>query len=532
MTGAALIARWTAPFERTVARWLDRSDTRAVLAALALFVVAWTLFHTVTYATIGLHTDVLEMYDWSRHPTAGYYKHPPLGALICAAWFAVFPATDWSFHLMAMVNAAVALYLVDLIARRYVSGETRLMVLLLLMLTPFYQFHARRFGANQALLATWPLATYCFLRAFETRALAWSIAAGAAAALAMLGKYFSVYLIGGFVIAALMHPARLAYLKSSSPWISIAAGLLVLSPHLYWLVANDFQPFAFTLATRRVETSPWQNLLDVGAYLAGGIGYVVLPVAVYLLAVRPDRRTLADTLWPSDPNRRMLVVLLAVFIVLPAIVGGFFGLRNPPLWTMQSWFLLPIVLLAPAGVVWPRRAAVHLASGLVVVAAVAVFAVAPVLSWINFTDGAKDDRGYAPRLSHQVTNAWRARVGNPLPIVLGDGKLSSAVTFYSPDHPDSVPGFVPETSAPVSTPWVTPLRLAQEGFAAVCRTDDSACVQQARAASAYSSRATRHTVEIAPRFLGQSGPPLRYSIVIVPPQALAHGRDQSGGPSK
>ncbi len=35
--------------------------------------------------------------------------------------------------------------------------------------------------ANAILLSTWPIATYCFLRSFESRSLAWSAAAGAAA---------------------------------------------------------------------------------------------------------------------------------------------------------------------------------------------------------------------------------------------------------------------------------------------------------------------------------------------------------------
>ena len=153
------------------------TDGRSAILLL-LFVSAWTVFHIVAHASIDLHPDLVEMYAWGLHPSAGYYKHPPLGALIPAAWFAVFPAADWSFHLLAMVNAAVALFAVDRIARLYLSGDKRLLVLLLLLLTPFYQFHAQRFASNQVLLSTWPIATYCFLRAFKTRGLAWSAAAG------------------------------------------------------------------------------------------------------------------------------------------------------------------------------------------------------------------------------------------------------------------------------------------------------------------------------------------------------------------
>jgi len=81
-------------------------------------------------------------------------------------------------------------------------------VLLLLMLLADLPIHAQRFNANAVLLATWPIATYCFLRSFETRQVLWAVAAGATAALAMLGKYYSVFLIGSFVFAAVCHPQR------------------------------------------------------------------------------------------------------------------------------------------------------------------------------------------------------------------------------------------------------------------------------------------------------------------------------------
>jgi hypothetical protein len=160
---------------RLLGAWFDSERSGwAVWILLALFVVVWTAFHTISNAAIDLRDDITEIYTWSRTLRPGYYKHPPLGALMAAPWFTLFPATDWSFRLFAMLNAALALFAVDLIARRYLTGDKRLLALLLLLLTPFYQFFSERFASNQTLLATWPLATYCFLRAFETRGFWWS----------------------------------------------------------------------------------------------------------------------------------------------------------------------------------------------------------------------------------------------------------------------------------------------------------------------------------------------------------------------
>ena len=145
---------------RYIDKWFDaEADNRAVWIFLGLFVALWTAFQIISYQSIDLRDDLTEIFAWSRHPSAGYSKHPPLAALMAATWFAVFPAADWSFHLLAMLDAALGLLFVDLIARRYIDGEKRLLVLLLLLLTPFYQFHGQRFNANQILLSTWPMAT-------------------------------------------------------------------------------------------------------------------------------------------------------------------------------------------------------------------------------------------------------------------------------------------------------------------------------------------------------------------------------------
>jgi hypothetical protein len=195
------------PVGSVLATWFDRVPSGlATLFLLLWFVFFWTAFQIISQGSAGLHPDLTEVYAWGLHPSAGYYKHPPLSGLIAATWFALFPPADWAFHLLAMTNAALGLFATDLISRRYLDGDKRIVVLLLLLLTPFYQFHGQRFGANQTLLSTWPIATYCFLRAFQTRGLVWSTAAGAAAAFVILGKYYSIFLIAGFVAAVLAHP--------------------------------------------------------------------------------------------------------------------------------------------------------------------------------------------------------------------------------------------------------------------------------------------------------------------------------------
>jgi 4-amino-4-deoxy-L-arabinose transferase-like glycosyltransferase len=473
-------------------------------------VICWGAYQVVSNGSIGLHSDFCELYAWSRHLSAGYSKHPPLGAFIVRAWFMVFPASDWAFRLLSVVYSALGLFAVYLIARHALAPGRRLPAVLLLLLTPFYQFLTDRFGANQTLLLAWPLATFCFLRAFETRAIAWSIAAGAAAALAMLGKYYSAYLIASFVLAAIVHPARLAYLKSSSPWISTATGLLVLAPHIHWLFASNFESVGYAFAVHSTSRSiaPWDALV----YVVSACGYVGVLVAAWWLAVRPSRLLLREILWPTDPGRRMLVVLLAGQILLPPLSAILMGVALTALWTMEAWFLLPIVLLSAPQAGMPPRAANRLALG-VAGFTLAAIVLAPAIAWFQLAHGTKEGDEYFPGMAKALQREWRAATPAPLRLVVATSELANAAVFYVPTHPDAVPDFNLRNS-----PWLTSADYARRGVAVICASADSSCQQTAAAIIRAAHNARRAEVEIIPHYLGASARPARFTFWIAPPQ--------------
>src|SRR4029078_4572397 len=154
-------------------------------------------------------------------------------------WLAVFPLSDWAYYLFAMVVAAVGLWIAWRLSLDYLDGDKPAGGLALLTLVPLYNFHALKFNANTVLIPFWAATTWWFLRSFETRNLGYAALAGLAPAAAMLGKYCTVVLLAGLVIAVLADPRRGAYFRSAAPWVTVAFGAVALMPHLVWLVLND-----------------------------------------------------------------------------------------------------------------------------------------------------------------------------------------------------------------------------------------------------------------------------------------------------
>src|SRR5262245_56820445 len=198
-------ARLLAPIEFLIKRLTDpRSRERTVLGVLIGYVAIWTVYGVLAKASQGVHYDMAELAAWAREPAWGYWKHPPLAAWVARGWFTLFPVADWSFYLLGITFAALALWLSWLVLGRFLDAEKRVIGLALLTLIPFYNFHALKFDHNAVLPPLWAATTLCFIRSFETRSIGCAALAGLGAAAAMLGKYWSLFLLVGLSVAALL----------------------------------------------------------------------------------------------------------------------------------------------------------------------------------------------------------------------------------------------------------------------------------------------------------------------------------------
>ncbi|MEA3067985.1 MAG: hypothetical protein QOK41_1392, partial [Sphingomonadales bacterium] len=308
--------RKTSYLERLLDSLLDPGRReRTVLALLAAYAAIWSLYGAIAKSSQDIHFDMGEMVAWSREVTLGTPKHPPLPAWLVRAWFSVFPLEDWAYYLFAILLATAALWIAWRASAPYLGGEKRIVGLALLTLVPFYNFHALKFNANTVMTPLWALTTWWFLRSYETRRPAYAVLAGLAAAAAMLGKYWSIVLLLGLGMAALADPRRGRYLRSSAPWLTIAAGVAGMAPHLAWLYANDFKPFDYAMESH--AATAWAGLLSGLGYVAGAAGYLAAPILIAVAAARPTWSAIGDTVWPPQPDRRLVLLSFLIPLLLP-----------------------------------------------------------------------------------------------------------------------------------------------------------------------------------------------------------------------
>ncbi len=506
------------PIEKLIDALTDplRRERTAVIV-LAIYAVVWTLYGVIAKSSQDIHTDSAELAAWSHHVVLGYAKHPPLAGWLVHGWFSVFPAMDWSYYLLAMVYATIGLWIAWRLFAQFLDADKRIAALACLTLVPFFNFHGLRFDHNAVLPTLWVATAFCFIRSFETRNAAWAALAGIAAAAAMLGKYWSIFLLVGLAVAALLDARRARYFRSAAPWITVIVGLVALAPHLVWLSQNDL--ISLTYAFKAHGTKASGNIvLTVIRYLAGAAGYAAAPVLLVLATSRPGAATLADTLLPRAPERRFVAVAFWTTLLLPAAVALLLDYGLNPIWSMTVFVLLPVVLLSSPLLVVSRGALTAII-GVAVALPLIVLALSPVIALAIHIRGVDPVGAHAKLLAAQVEQAWRRITDRPLRVVGGDFGIANATAFYLPRQASAYPVLEPETA-----PWVTPALIARDGAAMVCQAfpGDQACtllIQQAiDKVIARNPPPRRVEVTLTRNFLGIAGKPQFYLIQIVPPR--------------
>ena len=507
---ARSVRRFTA-----LARWLIAGLARAepsnrILAGiLVAYWAVWTAYGIIAKSSQGIHTDMGEVVAWSFDLHWGTTKHPPFLPALVRAWLTIFPKSEWALYLLSVGLVVVGIYFSWLISGLLLRGPKRAAVPFLLMLIPFYNFHALRLDHNVVLIPLWAITTYTFFRAYQTRGIGWSIVTGVAAGTCVLAKYWSFVLLLGLIAAALSDKRRLQFLKSPAPWIMTVVSFGLVVPHLLWLEANDFVTFVYA-KHRMVET--WAQVINgLGNYTFSGIAFVMVPLVLLAVLIRPSRAALWDTLFPPEGDRRFAAVMFWVplLVAIPFAVATFTGING--LWTMSGLSLFGVVLLSSPLVHLRGSAAAVIAMAAMVTGAGALLA-SPVVAASKHFAGIENHAAYTRQLAVEVSGIWRETTPLPLRYVSSDTVIANAVVFYMDGHPKPVALF------PRTTPWTKTIGdMRKSGIVFVCPLDDKDCLMIRNITEAGLAVDKRVDVTIVPYWLTFAGKPETFAIDIVVP---------------
>ena len=214
---------------------------------LAVFGVVWIAAYWLT--ATAAPGDNVEQLIWIRSLELGYYKHPPLPTCIMAAAAFVFgPSIGLTYILGAVLTLGSLAIFWSLLCRMRGKAYATVAILAALSIT-FYSGRLYYYNHNVVMMIWISLAVALTWQVtVKPSLLTWALL-GAVSGLAMLSKYqyvLALAVIGlwWLRIGGWRHPI---HLKGAA--LAALVGLLILSPHLYWLTTHDWMPMHYAERT-------------------------------------------------------------------------------------------------------------------------------------------------------------------------------------------------------------------------------------------------------------------------------------------
>ena len=477
----------------------ESAEGTIVGAALGAFVVLWLLYDTIAFAPIDVHYDVSEATVWGQHFAFGY-KHPPMTAWLQGLWFAVFPRQAWAAHLLAVAAVAVGLAVTWRLLRDHTDKYRALLGLAALMIVPLYSFKASLFNANTVLIPFWAATLLFYLRARRGLGVFDAGLAGAFASFTVLGKYWGLFLIAGMAIAAVSGPGTKRFWRSPAPYVMALAAAIVIAPHIVWFATGrGGAAYGFVRGSFTDNSSFTAALANSAYYLFGAVAYVIGPL-IFLATLRPGKAGIADIAWPQGDDRRQVLLLFAVPLVLPALLNLASPYRLTPDWTFPNWALLPVVLFATPYITVGARDVARGGLFALALSLVAIF-ISPFVAYDQLTSSREAYRAHF----RQVAALGQKFAGEPVRLLWGSPGVVAGLPFY-------LPRARPLAADPNSAAGRA--AIASQGLMVVCVSDDEPCRKTAAALIDAGARTTTATFRRS--FLGWSGAPMTFQITIVP----------------
>jgi hypothetical protein len=268
------------------------------------------------------------------------------------------------------------------------------------------------------------------------------------------------------VLFMLIDPRARRLMTTPGPYVAAAVALVMITPHLVWLIDNHFVPLDYLSARAQQQQGLFDHIARPAMFIGSQL-FWLLPVFVIALPLLQRPRE-AEATTADAYDRRILALLAfgpaATVVAVSALSGrGLVSMWGYPLWLfLGPWLVVSIssridrTCLARLAAVWAAVTALYAASFVV------DYAVLPYY----------DNRYRAvlfpgDRVAEEIAARFHAETGAPLAYVIGTMWLGGNIGHYAAEHPRTL-----IDGNPRRAPWIDLADLARRGAVVVWTDGD------------------------------------------------------------
>ena len=404
---------------------MTKNTSKTFFLFLIIHLFIWTLAPSLT--NINLPLDTIEALAWGSNLDWGFSKHPPMSAFAVEVFYQIFGSQDWAYYFLSQIFVVSAFFVVWIFSKEFFKNQNYCLIsVLLLEGIYFYNFTSPEFNVNVCQLPFWALSVLYAWRGFKDNKTSDWLLFGLFAALGILSKYLFIYLLVGMdVFFIYMIVKKQTNFRS---FIFLLPFLLVLFPHLVWLMENDY--ITITYGLHRTGTGD-QNVLDhflhPVIFLGKQIGILIPFFAIFLFAISKFKTKFNF----KDKKLLFLLAINVLPIILMFLTSLIMGVKIRTMWMTPFYLFLGVLF------VYLFQKKIDLKNiNKFITAFLVLFILSPMTySYLSISNTDKRTDYPGKEIARLVENRWDKNFSNKIGIVVGDEWFGGNLSYHLSSRP-------------------------------------------------------------------------------------------------
>ena len=408
--------------------------TKNINNTFYIFIIAhlifWTLVPSLTNNNLPL--DTIEALAWGGNLDWGFNKHPPMSAFFLEVFFQIFGPQDWAYYLLSQIFVVIAFVVVFKFAEDLFKNKVfSLISVLLVEGIYFYNFTTPEFNVNVCQLPFWAICVYYSWKIFDKQEVTLKdcFLLGVFAAIGLLSKYLFIYLLLTIDLLFFYVIFIKKYKKFNFRYlISLEIFIILLAPHIIWLISNEYITITYGFARTELENS---SLLDHILYplifLGKQIGILMPFFLMSFFLINKFKFKISF----KDKKLLFLVFINLVPIGLMFLTSMITGSKIRTMW------MTPFYLFFGVLIVYIFQAQINLKKLNSFISAFLVFFIFSPFAYAYVSITQTDKRTDYPgmQIASKTQYVWNQDYEEPINVVLGDEWYAGNLSYHLKSRP-------------------------------------------------------------------------------------------------
>ncbi len=374
-----------------------------------------------------LPLDTIEALAWGSNLDWGYNKHPPMSAFSVEIIYQIFGKQDWAYYLLSQIYVCFAFYIVWNFSKYFFKNQAfSLISILLLSGISFYNYTTPEFNVYICELPFWALTVYFSWKSLKNNKIYDWLLFGLFAGLGVLSHYLFIYLLLSIVFYFFYMIIKKKI--NFKCFISLIPFILILTPHVVWLIENNFITFTYGLHRTGLGN---ENLLShvtlPFVFIAKQIAILIPSIFMFLFIISKVKINFNL----RDEKLLFLLTINIIPLALIFLTSMIAGIKIRTMW------MTPFYLFSGVFLVYFFQKKINLKNFKNFISIFLIlFILSPVI-YLEVSLGQNNKRTDYPgeEIAELVQNNWDKYYYNEIGYVIGDEWVGGNLSYHLQSRP-------------------------------------------------------------------------------------------------